>query len=178
MKRVLWFSIIVSAVAYISTATALGKKPMDESTPTTTAANLSSIPIEVLYRDQQCNISQAKTQWIDSPHAYQTLFEILRKTYIGGKEQPPPVDFSVDKVLLVTMGQKNTGGYAVELANNEANVDSGVLTISVQWREPGRGMMVTQVLTSPCMLLKIPEVDFERIEINDQNGSIRLSSTR
>jgi hypothetical protein len=183
----LWICAVFTAVFHLSTATALGTKPpMEDSTSakaitktiTKTTAN-TSIAVEVLYRDQQCSGVQAQARWIDSPQAYQSLFEELRKTYIGGQgNQPPPVDLSADGVLLVAMGQKNTGGYAVDLADNEAVVEAGVLNISVQWREPRRGMMVTQALTSPCMLLRIPRVMFERIEIKDQSGATRLSGTR
>jgi hypothetical protein len=38
--------------------------------------------------------------------------------------------------------------------------------------------MVTQALTSPCLLLKIPNAEFDRIEIKDQSGAIRLSASR
>jgi hypothetical protein len=39
-------------------------------------------------------------------------------------------------------------------------------------------MMVTQALTSPCLLLKVPKARFERIEVKDQSGATRLSGTR
>ncbi len=179
-KCLIWFCVVFSAAVQLSAATAMGKKPpMEESTSAKTTANTASISVEVLYRDQQCGVLQAQTRWIETQQAYQTLFSELRKSYISNHdEQPPPVDFSQNGVLLVAMGQRNTGGYAVDFANSEAVISAGVLRFSVNWREPRKGMMVTQALTSPCMLLKTPKAEFERIEIKDQNGVLRLSGER
>jgi hypothetical protein len=186
MKYILWFCVVFTAAIHLSIATALGKKPpMEEEdsasakAPVKATANASLIAVEVLYRDQQCNVSQAQMRWIDSPQAYQTLFEELRKTYVGGSgQQPPPVDFTQNGVLLVAMGRKNTGGYTVDLAASDAEISDSILKLSVNWREPKKGMMVTQALTSPCMLLKVPKARFERIEVKDQSGATRLSGTR
>jgi hypothetical protein len=161
----------------------MGKKPpMNESTTNSNDSSAesatmkpTSISVEVLYRNQQCSGVQAQTQWIESQQEYQTLFQGIRKAYVGAQaEQPPAVNFDQFGVLLVAMGQKNTGGYAVDLAAGEAQIREKVLHIAVQWREPGKGMMVTQALTSPCLLLKIPKAPFERIEIKDQRGVVRL----
>ena len=190
MKYILWFCVVFTSAFHLSTATALGKKPpMEEEdsasaktsikTIANTTANASPITVEVLYRDQQCNVLQAQTRWLDSPQAYQALFEELRKTYVGGSgQQPPPVDFTQNGVLLVAMGQKNTGGYAVDLAASDAEISESILKLSVNWHEPKKGMMVTQALTSPCLLLKVPKARFERIEVKDQSGATRLSGTR
>jgi hypothetical protein len=172
----LWVCVVFTAALNGSVAMAMGKKPpVDDPVKSKTIM----VNVDVLYRNQQCSVLQAQTRWIDSPEAYQTLFAELRKTYIGGQaQQPPPVDLSKEGVLLVAMGQKNTGGYSVDLANQEAVIDGGVLQVAVQWREPKKGMMVTQALTSPCLLLKIPNAEFDRIEIKDQSGAIRLSASR
>ncbi|KPJ90936.1 MAG: hypothetical protein AMJ53_12645 [Gammaproteobacteria bacterium SG8_11] len=177
-KYVLWTAAVFAAAFSLSAATAMGKKPpSDEST--LSSAGATSIAVEVLFRQQQCNLQQAQTRWIDSADAYRTLFQELNKSYLGGDaQQPPAVDFSQHGVILVAMGQKNTGGYVVDVANQPALLEGDVLKVSVQWREPKKGMMVTQVLTSPCMLLKIPVAPFGRIEIKDQNGTLRLSASR
>ncbi|WP_455211795.1 protease complex subunit PrcB family protein [Kaarinaea lacus] len=177
-QSIIWRCAVLVAAINVSTVMAMGNKPaMDESTPPN--ASTHTITVEVLYRNQQCSVAQAKTQWIDSPQAYQALFDELRKSYIGSQaQQPPSVDMSTHGVLLVAMGQKNTGGYAVDLADKEAVIDAGVLKLSAQWREPKPGMMLTQALTSPCLLLKIPKAEFQSIEIRDQNDVTRLRGSR
>ena len=176
IKYLLWTCAVFTLALNGSVTMAMGKKPpMDEPMQSKTTV----VNVEVLYRNHQCNVSQARTRWIDSPEAYQTLFTELRKSYVGGQSQQlPRVDLSTYGVLLVAMGQKNTGGYSVDLANQEAVIDAGTLRVNVQWREPQKGMMLTQALTSPCVLLKIPNAEFERIEIKDHNGTTRLSVAR
>jgi hypothetical protein len=177
--------MLVAMTINPSMAAAMGKKPpMDESTKNSTDSSAqsatvqsTSISVEVLYRNQQCSGLQPLIQWVESQSEYQTLFHGIRKSYVGAQAEPPAVDFTQYGVLLVAMGQKNTGGYAVDLAADEAHIRQKVLQISVQWREPGKGMMVTQALTSPCLLLKLPKAQFERIEIKDQRGVVRLSGT-
>ena len=147
----------------------MGKKPETDNTP-------RAISVEVLYRDQQCGLPQAQTRWLRTQPEYHSLFRELRQSYMGDQALPPPVDWSEYGVLLVAMGQKNTGGYGLALDGAGAALSDGVLGITLQWREPQKGMMVTQVLTSPCILLKVPKSGFDRIEIKDQSGAIRLSS--
>lgn len=176
------------AAVHAPAALAMGEKSlMDNPTPpgstsapkpeaATDAEKTSSIVVEVLYRDQQCGMQQALVRWIESQQAYQSTWEELRRTYAGGQAgRFPPVDWEQYGALLVAMGPKNTGGYAVDLASDDARINQGVLTILVNWREPQKGMMVTQALTSPCMLLKVPRTQFERIEIKDSSGAVRLS---
>lgn len=168
-------AVLIGTVLMLSTAMAMGKKPQTERPVSSTAD--TSIKIDSLYRNQQCSVLQEQIRWIDSQQEYQTLYGQLRKSYMSNQaEQPPAVDFTQNGVLLVAMGQKTTGGYTVDLAASEARISGGVLTIQVQWRAPDPGMMVTQALTSPCMLLKVPKAQFDRIELKDQSGIIRQSS--
>jgi hypothetical protein len=55
--------------------------------------------------------------------------------------------------LLVTYGEKPTGGYAVEIG--EIVVADGKISVPVMFRKPAPGEMVTQALTYPYDLKKI-----------------------
>ena len=179
--------VILAAAVSLSVVLAMGSKPdKDDSTPTANedtpagvATKVVAVPVEAIYGDHQCSVQQAQVRWVESAEAYETLYQSLRNTYVGESGGvAPEVDWGQYGVLLVAMGQQRTGGYGVDLAAKEAPIDNGVLQVTVNWREPQKGMMVTQALTSPCMLLKIAAAPFERIEIKDQSGAIRLSGSR
>jgi hypothetical protein len=145
----------------------MGNKPADAKTPMTTG-------VETIYHDQQCGLQQPQAVWVQSEKEYQILFRQLRQSYLGSQVKPPQVDWRSSSVILVGMGRKNTGGYGVTLIDNSAGVNNGVLQLAVQWQQPKPGMMLTQTLTSPCLLIKIPKGDYQRIEIKDQTGVTRL----
>jgi hypothetical protein len=94
---------------------------------------------------------------------------------------PPPapaVDFSREAVLLIAMGQRPSAGYGLNLAG-EATLRDGVLTVPVDWREPPPGYLRAQVVTSPCLLLKVPAVDLiSHLRVMDREGRIRLEGDR
>jgi hypothetical protein len=140
---------------------------------------ITPITVESLYHNRQCGLQQQQIQWLDSREEYLALFAQLRKSYIGKQTiQPPAVDFANYGVLLLAMGRKATGGYVLELADGAASVTSGVLRLTVQWLEPRPGTMVTQVLTSPCLLLRIPRAEFDHIEVKDEYGTVRMRTAR
>jgi hypothetical protein len=186
LKIVFYSSVFIVLTFNLQAVEAMGKKPpkdepasnATETPATASTAKPASVPVGIIYRNQQCNLTQAQARWVDGQPAYESLFKDLLKSYIRSQtEKPPAVDFTQYGVLLVAMGQKNTGGYAVDLASGDAMVENGVLQVSVHWQEPRRGMMVTQALTSPCLLLKVPKAQFQRIEVKDQSGAVRLSGT-
>lgn len=133
------------------------------------------ITAEVIYQSHQCSQSQPRALWIKSQQQLQQIHAKLRRSYFGGQSaQPPAVDFSGYGVLLLAMGQKNTGGYGLKIADESVSLVNGLLEVRVRWLEPKRGMMVTQALTSPCLLAKISQGDFSRIKISDQTGKTRF----
>lgn len=132
------------------------------------------ITAKVIYQNQHCGQSGSQALWITTRQQFQEVYAGLRRSYIGGQSAPPAVDFSTDGVLLLAMGQKNTGGYGLRLADDTPGVVNGLLELKVQWLAPRRGMLVTQALTSPCLLLRISQGDFSRIRISDQSGQTRF----
>jgi len=72
--------------------------------------------------------------------------------------QPAPgVDFSVDMVVGVFLGTRPTGGFGVQIVG--ARRDAAVLVVEYVERRPGPDDIVTQVLTSPFHLVKLPRHD-------------------
>lgn len=79
-------------------------------------------------------------RWVERSKRY----ELAQSKSLGGKTY-----------LLVTRGEKNTGGYGVYISRIEDRADEVV--VSVRYTEP-RGMVI-QALTYPLTLVEIPRVD-------------------
>lgn len=86
---------------------------------------------------------------------------------------PPVLDFKRRGALLIDMGTRPSGGYALELADPRPTLEDGTLTIHIDWRTPDPDLFATQALTRPCLLLDIPASDYRRIEVRDREGRLR-----
>ena len=80
----------------------------------------------------------------------------------AGTQSAPAVDFSTDMVAAVFLGRRATAGFSVEIL--EARSEGDVLIIEYAERRPGRSDIVSQVLTSPFHIVKLPT----------QTGSVRF----
>lgn len=73
------------------------------------------------------------------------------------------IDFSQEHLVLVTLGQKRTGGFSATLDGSEI-VDSQ-LELTIRTREPEPGTMVTQALTTPCAVIAVAATGWNTIRI-------------
>jgi hypothetical protein len=48
--------------------------------------------------------------------------------------------------------------------------------VSVDWIIPEPDSAQAQVITSPCLLLRLDQQDFQHIKILDQNGEIKFEN--
>jgi hypothetical protein len=72
-----------------------------------------------------------------------------------GVTQPlPVVNFSKEIVAAVFLGSRPTGGFNVEILSTRLEGDA--LIVEYGERRPGRGDIVSQVLTSPFHLVRLP----------------------
>jgi hypothetical protein len=93
----------------------------------------------------------------------------------GGEQPSPAVDFPREGVLAVSMGQKRTAGYGLALAEPEVAIADGTATVVVRFDEPPPGAIVAQVLTSPCLLVRVPRAGIREIRVVDPGGAVRAS---
>jgi hypothetical protein len=86
------------------------------------------------------------------------------------------VSFDHELLILITMGQKSTGGYSLILVGDKAMLQDGWAVIPVQWNVPAAGMMLTQALTSPCLFVALPRQEYKGIRVLDQHGKVRAQT--
>ena len=67
--------------------------------------------------------------------------------------QPHIVDFSTKRVVLITLGQRNTGGYSVAMTGVQEFSDS--IRASITITKPGSNCAVPQSFTSPFQFIEV-----------------------
>jgi hypothetical protein len=131
-----------------------------------------AIAVAVLYAGEQCGAIQQGFQavWLDRPDQLRQMAGHYGAAALWDKVQWDP---DTEGALWIRMGVRPSGGYGLELLDPMAPVRHGVATVSVRWRKPDPDRFVIQVLTSPCLLLKLPKAGIEKVHIQDQDGSLR-----
>ncbi len=139
------------------------------------------VAVESLYASHQCGRVESDTRvtWVSSSAQLAQIYQGFKRNIRGGKLIiPPDIDFSRDAVVLVEMGQRPTLGYRLELNESVSRIEQGHAEIVLEWVAPARDMMVGQMLTSPCLLLKLERGDYREVWIKDTQGRRRIVATK
>lgn len=101
-------------------------------------------------------IREARQETIKDQAAWEKLW-----SQHCGRTRPaaklPEIDFTGEMVIVVTMGTKRTGGYAIEVVSVEETGQG--LRISVKRTRPPKGAMTIQVITAPFDMVAVPRSD-------------------
>lgn len=136
-----------------------------------------TVEAQVLYRGIYCggDASQPTVDWITDPQGLNQFSERLAAQEI----QPPDlsqVNFPQEGVLLIAMGQRPSGGYRLALGPEPVEIEADTLRVPITWTDPTPGYAQIQVITNPCLLIQLPAVSFQRIQVIDQHGQVRIET--
>ena len=85
----------------------------------------------------------------------------------GANEAAPAIDFAKEMVAAVFLGTRSTGGYAVDIRATRR--EGTALVIEYAEQAPGREDIVTQALTAPFHIVRLPryagDVRFRRVSV-------------
>lgn len=144
--------VLLSAILLTSLLSACGSQP---------AQIMYSVPKQIV--SQQCFITQAESQvWLEREDEWNGLPENAKQQLSAAG-----IDFTRSNVLIISTGQKPTPGYSLELTNWLLEQDHWQVTRIA--RSPSVNSMKAQVITSPCLLVKIPK-SIKSITINNEQG--------
>lgn len=73
------------------------------------------------------------------------------------------IDFKTKNVLLLHLGQKNTGGYSISIAKIEQKGE--LLTVYYKINSPKPGENVTMALTNPFIMVELPKT--KEVEVKE-----------
>jgi site-specific DNA-adenine methylase len=99
---------------------------------------------EILINDSNINILEEKSIIIDAEEKLKEFYEGLNATRSPGFEIPK-VDFDIQSVIVVAMGQQNTGGYRI--SSPSYNLEQG--TYDFSYLSPSPNAPVTMSITTP-----------------------------
>jgi hypothetical protein len=134
---------------------------------------LASSSVSVLDQGHVCGANQAAGVALVSD-ADSKPAESAR---IGADISKKSADASLDRehfwIVRVNMGQQPSGGYGLRLMSESLEISSDTARVSLAWLEPKSGTAQIQMLTYPCLHLRIAKGDYTRLEIVDQQGVVR-----
>lgn len=131
----------------------------------------ASVTATVVRASAQCGgeASGPSARWIATEGAFHAA---MGAGGVFGVEAAT-VDFRKEGVLAVFMGQRPTAGYGLALADPTVTIADGVGKVVVRFQEPEPGAMVAQVLTSPCLLIRMPKQGIRQLRVVDPAGTQR-----
>jgi hypothetical protein len=136
----------------------------------------ASVAVRALYQDSYCGSEDAGAVWLDDVKA---ATRFIRQNAKGlNPESVEDIDWDERAVVAVSMGNRATGGYAVRLDAEVGRVSDGVLTIPVDWQQPGADAMTTQAITQPCLVVSVPRGRYREVMVVDKAGTVRASLAR
>ena len=136
-----------------------------------------TLKVRLLYKGDQCQTYRLNSHaiWIDDPDQFKKTYARLTGNTIGAQQDlSSRVDFSREGILMVTMGQKPTGGYGLELNRDFAVISDDTAVLSVSWIEPPKDAILPQIITSPCLAIILPKGPYSQIHLLDQDAHLRL----
>lgn len=111
---------------------------------------------EVLARGQQSAVRVPLARAIADPALWSDLWAALTANRADPPARPE-VDFDEETVVVLLLGERRTGGYAVGIERVRERRNEVEVVVDVQ--RPAPGDMVTQALTSPYFVATIPVTD-------------------
>lgn len=99
-------------------------------------------PLRVVIRDQE---------------AWHDMWKRIHSTVVVGLPPLPEIDFAREMVVVVALGARPTGGYGVIVDGAYERDDRLEVIVSVQ--SPGKSCMLTQAVTQPVDIVRIPKTN-------------------
>lgn len=82
----------------------------------------------------------------------------------------PDINFGHSWALLIEMGQKSTGGYSVSLDKFSSRLSDETAVIRINWNTPSKDALMTQIITSPYLMLRLSKENFTKVVVVDQEN--------
>ncbi len=114
------------------------------------------IPFAVIHTGVYSAIGDKREVVIKNNEDYQKL---MAEVYNNLDQMPqiPDVDFSKNYVVAMFMGSRNTGGYTLKFDKVIKRADD--LTVSAYETSPGKTCIVTEAISQPYEIIKIPRIE-------------------
>lgn len=114
------------------------------------------LPMEIVIDGTFSAIDERREVLINDNDKYQAL---MNDHYKNLDQMPriPVVDFTKNSVVAVFIGPKNNGGFMVAI--DSINEGSSSISVNISEISPGKNCVVTEAITKPFSIVKIPKTD-------------------
>ncbi|MFT5291133.1 MAG: hypothetical protein ACI82F_003209 [Planctomycetota bacterium] len=109
------------------------------------------LPIDVLEQGVSSGVTESLSTCIHSEERWRAFWDRHVNQYLP-KPALPPVDFSTDMVVVVTLGTRPTAGYGLEIS--ALSLGGEVLVVESLETKPAPGSLQAQMLTTPYVILR------------------------
>lgn len=116
----------------------------------------TAVPFSTVAEGSFSGIAEPTQVVIRNPDEWVALWRRHIRNQVGAPSAPP-VDFSRKMVVGIFMGQRGTGGYAIEITKVER--DEARLRVFCRSQSPDPGAILTQALTQPFHVIELPRDD-------------------
>lgn len=132
------------------------------------------VKLQVIYRDSQCQAFRPGIQILDDAASWIEWRRQQDRRLFSEANEPEndviDIDFSQFSVIVISMGQRPTPGYTVDVRGDAGVLDGGVLNITSVWEQPPEDAILAQVLTSPCVAITVPRAQYNTVKVRNQYG--------
>ncbi|RBW48390.1 protease complex subunit PrcB family protein [Marinobacter sp. F3R11] len=111
-----------------------------------------------------CGLTGPGLAYVQNAERLQQLLDLPAQNM--AVQQLRQVDLTREHLLFVTLGEKPTGGYSVSLASASVENGNNTLRLAMTLRVPSPETMVSQVITSPCVVLAVPASNWPEIRVS------------
>ena len=113
------------------------------------------LPMEIILDGTYSAIEEKREVLLNNNDDYQKL---MTEVYKNLDQMPriPVVDFNKNSVVAVFIGNRSNGGFMVSI---DSITEGKNLTVNITETTPGSNCMVTDAITRPFSLVKIPKTD-------------------
>jgi len=121
-------------------------------------AEPKSLDFQTIEQGLRSGIQVPRTVLIRNESAWKNLW-IEHERGLSTAPAAPVMDFSKEMVIAVFLGMRRTGGYSVAIKDISVRQPDAPIWVSFEEVKPGKGCMVTQVLTSPFQIVRLARVE-------------------
>ena len=146
-------------------------------------AEKQPLSAETVYKGVHCTPAQqtaeaaetAQALWIPDAAALKNLEKRTAERWIdsGLPEPLADFDFSAHGLLFVYMGRKPTSGYSLQLLPEKSFIRGRAAMVTLKWQTPSPDAITAQVITQPCIFIRLPKGEFTKIRVLDPQGRVK-----
>ena len=121
------------------------------------------VPLHSIFSSANCRIIKPVINRINNQSE---LSQLLNLALSGFQPEPAiniEVDYTKQSLIVVALGQKPTTGFYLQIESKEAIIRNQKLYLPIRIIQPGKDSVQAQVITSPCHIFSVPQIEFTKI---------------